>query len=109
MFLSNFTSIHILCDVITILQRDCSCFLQMWLIQRAKYAAVCTLSNQLIPSSIFIYKNKTAILHLLHMSRQGSTNPTVQNELRTLLFRESLRYGMTEKILPANLRGHLIH
>lgn len=55
MFLSNFTSIHVLCDVIIILQHDCSCFLQMWLIQRAKYAAVLAFSNQLIPSSIFIY------------------------------------------------------
>jgi len=79
----------------------------MLLTQSAKYAAVCTFSNQLIPFSIFIYKKKVAILHLLHMSRQGSTNPTVQNKLRTLLLRESMGYGMTEENSALQSQGSL--
>jgi hypothetical protein len=57
--------IHALCDVITILQHDCSHFLQMWLIQRAMYAAVCALSKQLIPSIFQDWRKNNQFLQTL--------------------------------------------
>jgi hypothetical protein len=45
---------------------------------------------QYLKTIIFIFKNEAAKLHMVHMcSRLGSPSLRVQNEHRTLLFRES--------------------